>query len=450
MIKTARFSIILLSVLGLGLLVRSAASEPAEPAGPDAVTNSTNWFPAAPGQPLSNSTSIAFDPRIVAAPNGQLMAIFAQGTTTANSDPYVSFSDNGGTSWLASPIEVHSRGGYQTNATGVYTSDNVGHVVWVETGTDGVGSGTDFRVLYANSSNWASTFAVIADRPNSASVVEGLDVAAYQNNLYAVWFDNDSIGFASKSGSGAWSVSQTLANGVGVDASRPAITVDANGGIHVLFIRQYFDLNTISLRFRVEYTQSLNGGAFWSAPVTVYDGLDLREHVDVVENNGLIHIAFGDNEPDTLRAVRALNNRDFYMSCSGNCADSASWGSAVHTSQETFDVYGADPNNLIPVLAKNEKTVFLYFHGVVPGELFERVIGVNDCNGWTTSPGIDEVPTVGDKRGIRPSIVTSGNLLHMVFESTFFDGGNVRREIRYMGTPFECTNELFFPVTSRP
>lgn len=417
------------------------------PEGPDAVDNSTNWLPEAPGRLLSFPTNVAFDPVIALSNNGDLMAVFSQGPTTGDSDPYVSISTNGGASWPASPVQIASRAGYQSNPTGIYTNDGTGHVLWVETGSDGVGTGNDFRVLYANSTNWSGTFEVVSDRPDESGAVEDVDVVAYGDALFAVWSEVDEVYFSSKTSSGSWTAKTPVAV-AGSQTSRPAITTDVNGNLHLSFVRQSFDFVTLSSIFQIEYTQSTNGGSSWTSPVILYDELELREHVDlIVDEEQVVRLVFGENSTVTrLRSTESANNRERYVSCSENCSQTESWGLIEHPSDSTFDVFGADPNNLIPTLATNGETTFIYFHGSENQSAPERIYGVNSCNGWGTAPGLDLVPTSGTRRAIKPSLTYSGTSLHMVYENVYDDGGETRREIRYMSSPFTCTNQNFLPI----
>ncbi|MEM7800569.1 MAG: hypothetical protein AAF633_15340 [Chloroflexota bacterium] len=416
------------------------------PDAPDAVENSTNWTPDAPGRLLSFPTNVAFDPTIALSNNGDLMTVFSQGPSTGDSDPYVSISTNGGTSWPASPTQIFSRPGYQSNPTGVYTNDGTGHVLWVETGNDGSSAGNDFRVLYANSTNWSTTFAVISDRPDESGAVEDVDVVAYGDALYAVWSEVDEIYFASKTSAGSWTTKSVVST-AGSQTSRPAITVDINGTLHLAFVRQSFDFISLSSVFQIEYTQSTNGGSSWTSPAVLFGDLELREHVDIlVDDDQIVRLVFGENTTVTnLRSTQSANNRERYVSCSSDCSQVESWGLIEHPSGSTFDVFGADPNNLIPILATNGKTTFIYFHGSENQSAPERIYGVNSCNGWNTAPGLDLVPTSGTRRAIKPSLVYSITSLHMVYENVYDDGGETRREIRYMTSPFTCTDQNFLP-----
>lgn len=414
---------------------------------PDAVSNSTNWQPDAPGRLLSFPTSISFNPIIDISSTGEIMVVFASGPSTANSDPYISISTNSGVSWPASPTQIGSRANYQSNPTGLFTDNGTAHVMWVETGSDGIGTGNDFRVLYANDTNWSGTQTVISDRSNDDGAVEDVEMANDGETIYAVWVEQDQIFFALRDVGGSWTTKQPISV-AGNQTSRPSIAVDSAGTLHMGFIRQSFSFETLASIFQVEYTQSTNNGVSWSTPVVLNNELELQEHVDImVDTDDVIRLVFGENTPsETVRALQVADNRERYVACESGCVQATSWGLVEHPSDRTFDVFGADPNNLIPVITSNGETTFIYFHGSETQSSDERIYGVNSCNGWSNAPGLDLVPSTGGRRSIKPSISYYSTSLHLVYESVFDDGGTERREIRYLATPYTCTDQNFMPI----
>lgn len=166
------------------------------------------------------------------------------------------------------------------------------HVAWSDN-RDG-----SQNIYYTGSTDGGQTFPA-STRVNDDAVAAHTapDLAADGSVIHTVWSDNhsglDHIYYARSTDGGlsfgaATQLDQGTASNTCTD---PAITVDASGRLHVIWVLGYKSGGIA--RYRLWYTGSADSGGTFSDPVQIADGLAERPHPALaVDGNSYIHVVW--------------------------------------------------------------------------------------------------------------------------------------------------------------
>ena len=119
-------------------------------------------------------------------------------------------------------------------------------------------------------------------------------------------------------------------------------------------------------------------------------------------------------------------------------------------SGEPVGVNSADPFAIVPEIAQNPESVFVYFHGSDPNlpDENEAIGGMNECENWASS-GRDLV-TQTNTRSINPAIAAASERLYLAFELVTPGSPDDVHQIHFMNATFTCEFFIYMPVSVIP
>lgn len=388
----------------------------------------------------TNSPNGARRPKIAAAPNGSsVMVVFnrQQSASADNNDPYYVVSGNNGATWSA-PQPIFTSNGINSIQPSVdYDNVNKAHAVWVE---------GENKLYYSQQDSWPSGFVSIKENANIVFIDSPKVIASSSSVIDVVWVEQNISGFApdvyharSTNGGSSWvSLSDTTLKTV-KESGSPDLFVSGST-IHVVWQEEI-----TTGRRRIQYSTSSNGGASWTAPVTISDNGNTKsaERPSITQKDGVLEVVYSE------RSVGSLADQSIrHISCASGCSLSGNWTDSTKASG--FDV-GANSNNseviISSVVTVNTCTI-VSFHGTVNGlpDNNELVFNTTNCGGneWTFAREV----TPSSIRSLRPVMATHNGLIYMAYTQAG-DGVSTKDQIRFISGELEENDDtptLYLPI----
>ncbi len=298
--------------------------------------------------------------------------------------------------WSAAQRLTWSSGASEGPAVAVDSSDNL-HAVWFDY-TPG-----NWEIYYKRSTDGGATWSAVKrltwTSGDSFSPAVAVDSS---NSIHVVWYDNTPGHFEiyyrrSPDGGTTWGTVKRLTWTSG-DSIFPAIAIDGNGTIHVVW-----DANT-SETDEIYYRKSPNGGTTWSTAqrLTWTSGSSTTPAI-AVDSGNTIHIVWGDDTP---------GNPEFYYKKSAD--GGAAWSPAQRLTWTSGKSYDA------AITIDSGGAIHVVWSDDTPGnyEIYYKRSG----DGGTTW-GAAKKLTSTSLESLLPAIaIDSSNAIHVVWED--FTPGN--------------------------
>jgi len=281
------------------------------------------------------------------------------------------------------------------------------HAFWVESPTESSGQDNREYIAYRSldGSTWSPTSDVLL-APNGgwADVAQAV-VTPDGRFLHLAWVDNEGVNLSSAEAVRAWDARawKTERLVIGGRMGLPALAIDSQGRLHVLYVRDFRSL---------VYVRSTDHGSSWTEPAIVSevpaDAKAIAQPSVIVDRGGGLHAAWQVNEQRldwTPSGIRYADSFD----------DGASWSNPVEFAEEA----GGDP-----ALAEDSSGVIhLLWNGRAGSD--GRFHSSTPDRGATWSPMERLDGYLGGLSG-RPKIVTdSAGTLQVLQGSGLKDGGGV-------------------------
>ena len=425
------------------------------------------WEPAAPGTQLSDLTAYSASAPVIeqGVSANDLVVVYNRRLNPGDPrDPYYTQSSDNGLTWTP-PAPIYTSPGIESfNVDVAVTSNGTLHAVWAE--LDLGASNHIAYLLYSSKTgagSWTTPTAIrtVTNTTAYVPIIASPRIhATGSGTLDLVWVEADQSDFSnpttdifharSVNGGANWTNNLRVTPSIIFPTSfEPDVTVDNGGVVHVVW-QESAGAN----RSNIHYVRS-NGaptGAVvtWAnanAPLT----LNLndptvtrarRPRIVALGNTLTVALTHFTQEPGSSETQQFA----YVAQCSSNCLTLSSW-SLFNASGQSLDVNSADPFDLATTLAHNDRTVFVYFHGLDPisAGTTERIWGSNQCEFWAQT-GRDN-PTPSNLRAIYPDVAASDSWLHAVYE--WVDtGGSGEHRIYHMRAPY-ASCRTFLPLVKR-
>ena len=353
----------------------------------------------------------AFNPSLQVAPNGTLLTSYSSGPSGVQRLTY-SFSTDQGENWSA-PAVVPNSLDDSTQVHFHFDPDGQAHVVWTEGDLESID-----RLVYVHrltNNQWSPIKLVNLAPVNDVFIFRPRIFASGGGRLDVVWAQgsNQTGIFHSYSlnNGDQWSPAAQI-HAPSVTASNPALTVTADGRIHVVWeeglLEPFGNFATYYLRGTIAANGSISG---WEDPVNISAAPGVEEALrpTLIERGGNLHVSF--------------TRRDFEEGSGQNTEEQYTYYTQVapgftpvnlHSGQP-LRVNTTDPYALISGLAVCNNKLRVFYHGIAnPASQTERLWESSSQNGlsWQTASQI----TTGPTRAVNPQIVCYAGLLHIVYQ----------------------------------
>ena len=246
----------------------------------------SNWMTT---KRLTWNSSYSQWPTIATDSNNNIHIVWQDGIPI-NYEIYYKKSTNGGATWTTSRRLTWSSNYSQKPAIAIDSGDNI-HVVWHDT-TLG-----NYEIYYKKSTNGGATWTV-TQRLTWSTGLSGSPTIVIDStdNVHLVWHDdspgwpNLEIYYKKSTDEGAtWTTTQRLTWSLGSSLD-PTTGIDSSGNIHVLWS------DSTPGNYEIYHKKSTNGGSNWIATqrLTWNSGQSSSPAI-AVDSNGKIHIVWEDN-----------------------------------------------------------------------------------------------------------------------------------------------------------
>lgn len=386
---------LLLPILVLALFAQHSSADP------EAAAGIPNW--SAPFQ-LSAGVN-AYTPELQHDSTGNLMAMYMDADSLDAKTPTFRIWDRSSRSWSPTAVVHNSESDDFALATFAFDSNDVAHAVWVEW-SDLIGG----RILYARQDQWPITTPTVVGSTNPGFNASEPAIAIDSNDhLHVVWSQGISpnatarrqIYYASSTNSGSsWSTPAQIST-LEFEAELPDIAIDSAGNIHVVWqqtVNSFFDS-------RIYYFEIGSGES--PAPISPA-AMQRAKQPRILADGQTVHVAFvrriADNEQYAYHQER---------SAAGNWLPIDSpeqvGGQVSLNTQAPFVIQ--------PAMVMCGGLLNYYYHAVLTGEGAEQLIGyrLDDQNGWSVVDIATETAN-GSTRAIRPAIACTGDVQHIAYE----------------------------------
>jgi len=405
------------------MLLLLTVSRPPAAAGPDSAQATVGRWSAP--QQLANS---AYGPIIRSAPNGALLVIYGQATMSTNSqiNPYYRMLPASGGSWTAA-APIRSSADNFSQVTAEFDSSSKAHAVWR----------SDHAVFHAQQDQWATNqFVTVFD--NGGYRVFDPDLAIGSDNvLHVVATLQDqtvtrpeNIHHAYSTNNGiSWTRTKLTTNS---DQSKsPAVAVDANGNIHVVW--EEWRIEGDDYDYEIYHrTGTKSGGSYnWNmAQVISGSVLNARQPALLAQGNTL-HLTFTNLVSDSEQYVYYLRRP----------AGSTTWTAPVDiTGAAPLAVNTNAPFYLVSNMAICQGNLHTFYYGSPMFDTNEQVyLQQRQTTVWQSR----ELVTDSSARRVRPSAVCHNNALHLVYEEIVIP--NVNHQIYFTA----ALEQLYLPIIVR-
>jgi hypothetical protein len=301
--------------------------------------------------------------------------------------------------------------------------NNVAHAVWRDGST----------LQHAAAGAWPNGADTIM---TTTDVVLDPSLAVDANNtLHLVWAQGSNlhnIYYArSNNGGTTWTAPITLATDTRHSAS-PAIAVDGNQNLHVLWEERIFDLGLMTYRFEIRYRKGTKSGpnAYnWDAgPTILSPGLLTSKRPSIIADGTTLHVSF----------ARLETNEQQYPYYT-RFEPISGWTTPFDVSRgHPVSVNSNAPFYLVSSLALCNEGLYIYYHGASVANAKEQIWGVNSVDNWVSRDAV----TSPDERNINPSLVCHDGNMHLAFERMLL--ATVNHQI-YFSTSSNV-NAVFLPT----
>ena len=410
------------------------------------------WTPF-PGIEISSEG--AGIPQLSLAPNGNLLIVYEHWVSSdVNRDPYAAVSFDGGQSWTDGFPILSSPTVDSLDLDVVYDGNSDAHAVWVERVTG------NYQLRYrrmsaANPGVW-DTDRTISNIVSSNPLMANPAIFATGNDtLDVVWVEADQNNITNQTAdvyharsvdNGAtWTKTGMVYSVVAPISLSPDLFVDSSGIAHVVW-QESAPLGLYDVLYVRSDSPPNNGSVTWTAidaPLNSLDA-DIEEAQEpaIAIWNGRIYVTFTDLHEDDLQTVVLAR-------CTVDCEEIGNWALAS-ISGEAVSVNSADPAYVKSQIARNDDTIFVYFHGTDPNLVDdnEAIWGVNQCENWAGS-GRDQV-TPTNIRSINPALTATTGKLHLAYELVSPGSPDEIHQIHYMSASFDCQYFIYMPTAAKP
>lgn len=391
--------------------------------------------------PITVANQFGNNPSLLVAPNGDLMIVYSQWTSSAVafSNPYFSMSMNEGQTW-SSPASILTTGNptSQVFVSGAYDALNVAHVAWVDFTSAQPPNFPQSRVFYARRQGTSWTTPVqLAERTNSPIPIELVDVVATgTQTLDMVWNEEERLVHRrSTDGGVTWSNSEIIA-GTNAVANKFKLSADVNGVVYLVWEQR---TPGVAGGPNIFFSQLVSG--LWSTPLLISADDDEENRAtfpSTVVSNSSVHVAYAyrqiaDQETSPMFVVTKR------CPLTADCTDLANWSSRTSLPPRMF-VNSTEPFFIVPDMAYDDSlpAVHLYYHGIPAGGdgqpigNNEAIYGRDSCQEWLV---VDQA-TETTVRSIKPALDARNGRLYLAYEQVSSVSGNTRISIFYKRADF--------------
>jgi BNR repeat-containing family member len=209
--------------------------------------------------------------------------------TPGLTDIYYKKSADEGQTWSAAKRLTWTSSSSLYPGIAVDASDAI-HVFWSESVPDNSNSDIHYKRSTDGGVNWTAAQRLSWTTGHSMELATAIDS---QKVIHVVWYEyttggNEEILYKRGADGGTdWGATKRLVWSSGF-SNDPAMAVDANDGIHVVWAEYY----------EISYLRSTDGGSGWTAPkrLTWTSGYSCRPAL-VTDSNSTIHLVWQDNTP---------------------------------------------------------------------------------------------------------------------------------------------------------
>ena len=346
----------------------------------------------------------AYSPVMRTAPNGTTILVYGKATmgTGSQINPTYQLLPAGSTAWSAS-APIHTGLSDYSQVTLAFNSASVAHAIWRSNNT----------VFYARQDQWTSnSFATVlagAHQVLSPQIAIGDDdiihVVATQNSAAGV--PHNIYHTYSTDGGHSWNNPITELATSDRNSSTPAIAVDANGNVYVVWGEAFFQGGADPFIYRVYYRSGTKSGNnyVWSAADTFISGALQKAQLPAILIEG-----------NTLQVTftNVLSANEQYIYYVRRPADSANWTVPVNiTGSKPLAVNTNAPGNVVTNLVGCQGQLHVFYYGNEVADANERLFGQENRNGvWQSRETVSD----DSARRIRPSAVCRDNMLYLAYE----------------------------------
>lgn len=387
-----------------------------------------SWDP--PDHVSTNAANGAFRPVLRQAPGGTLVVAYNHEKANGTRNPYYSRSTDDGVTW-STPAPIRSASQHLRQVTLALDNNGAAHAVWRS------GSG----LAHAREDQWPNgenTIVSTADVLFDPYLVIGDD-----NVLHVVWAQahgtqalHDIFHAYSTNGGSTWSTPTNLIVDNDRHSSAPAVAVDAQNNLHVVWEERILDLSLPNItRYEVHYLKGTKAGSSynWPANATVLSGnIPTARRPAIVADDNDLHVSFA---RQTTNEEQYPYYRRFIAGSGWTAARDASSGNPVSVNTNS-------PFFLISSVANCNNGVYLYYHGSDRTNANEQIFGVSDYDSW----GAVDTVTSDSVRHINPVVICRGGSLYMVVERV--ELATLNHQVYF--TASRNINGVFLPIINRP
>jgi len=234
---------------------------------------------------LTCNSGGSYSPAIAVDSNNNLHVVWRD-LTPGTWEIYYSKSTDGGSSWITKRLTWNS--GWSWDPALAVDSNNNLHVVW-EDDTPG-----HWEIYYKKSTDGGSSWITKRLTWNSDWSYSPAIAVDSNNNLYVVWVDespgNSEI-YYSKSIDGGSSWTTKRLSWTSGCSSSPAIAVDSNNHLHVVW-KDYTPGNG-----EIYYKKSTDGGSSWTTKRLTWNSGDSLSPAIAIDSNNHLHVVWMDSTP---------------------------------------------------------------------------------------------------------------------------------------------------------
>lgn len=362
-----------------------------------------------PGTYVStNSSNGANQPHMASAENSSDVLIAYNHWTGPGTDrdPYFSESSNDGASW-STPAPIFTSAGIDSVQVNVsYDANSVAHAVWLEAAPG------NFQLKYAREDQWPGTATTIA---TALVTIADPKIVVSDSALHIIWAQKnlpadpvDIYHAVSTDNGNNWTTTGFIGFAEPGIALAPEAAVDTSGNLHIV----WEESNPPSAEVRYAFGTVNGATVSWSIPIAIASPPDITEAREpaVAVDGSTVHVTFTNRQT----VGQDVFQWAYYANCVMPCNLLGRWNSAQSISGTSLTVNALNPFFLIPSITVSDNCVYIYFHGVNPGDDNELIWGLNSCDGWSESAR-DQV-TATNMRAIFPNIIIVGEEIFLTYE----------------------------------
>lgn len=263
------------------------------------------------------------------------------------------------------------------------------HIVWQDEcvqyascTVDGLAGLTAPDIFYRSlvGDEWTDVVSISSERDDLIDGASNNPAVALSDDgiLHVVWSDNGASDSLTdfdlyyrtlNTANGEWSESEIILDSEVID-SAPEIEVDADGAVHLVFVRTDFSTDPLS----ADIFHMFNNGIAWSTPlnVSMHDGDGLSSEPDfLIDDDGIVHVTW----QDTGTTSASLSNEDsdiFYVRLTD---DGGEYGliesEPILVSNNPIDdaagrANPANARSIQPTIAEGNGTIYIAWEDTTP------------------------------------------------------------------------------------